>query len=185
MGAPYQASVSSIAGGPSVTTPISLRTTWVTAYDNVSATADVSGVLRNPLTYTAGANVALIHPIIVAQGTRLAVRCKYDDGVTLVTTSPTVQLFAFDQQPDSTGAFAAGTKFWRLDATDPSTAGQVLTLNATADINDGTFNYSSNGPGLSTYDMFGASSIMVLHDTASVVSGGANTTVAVEISILN
>jgi hypothetical protein len=185
MGAPYQASVSAIAGGPGVTSPISLRTTWVTAYDNVSATADVSGVLRNPLTYTAGANVALIHPIIVAQGTRLAVRCKYDDGVTTITTSPTVRLFAFDREPDSTGAFPTGTKFWRLDATDPASTGQTLTLNATADITDGTFNYSSNGPGLATYDMFGASSVMVLHDTASSVSGGANTTVAVEVSILN
>lgn len=185
MGAPITFGTTAVSGGPGVTSPVSLKTTWMTVYDNVSATADVSGVLRNPLTYTAGANVALIHPAIVTQGTRMAVRCKYDDGVTTITTSPTVRLFAFDQIPDSTGAFPAGTKFWRLDATDPSTAGQVLTLNATADITDGTFNYSSNGPGLSTYDMFGASSIMVLHDTAASVSGGANTVVAVEVSILN
>jgi len=165
-----------------ITVPTSVFTSWVTAHDGVNATAETSTVLATPLTYSS----ASVHPVEVTSGTRLSMRARYSVTTTTVTTSPTIRLFACDTLPDPvTGAFPATTKVWRIDSTDPATAGQVLSLNNTSDIRDGTFKYSSNGPGLSTYDMFGARCVFCLHDTAAAVSGGANTTVAIEFSVMN
>ena len=183
MGTLIQSSVSAVAGGPGVTSPVSLLTSWVVAHDNVAATAETSTVLVTPLSYSSAANTALVHPIKVSQGTRAALRARYPVGTATVTTSPVVRLYAVSELPnEATGVFASTAKVWRLDNDTSAGAGLTLTLDNTNDIRDATYKYSINGPSLLTYDMLGASCLLVLHETAANIGGG---TVQIEVSILN
>ena len=179
MGTLKQSNVAAVSGGPGVTSPVSLLTSWVVAHDNVASTAETTTVLVTPLSYS-NSNV---HPIKISQGTRAALRARYPVGTATVTTSPVVRLYAVSELPDpATGAFASTAQVWRLDNDSPAGAGLTLTLDNTNDLRDATYKYSINGPSLLTYDMLGASCLLLLHETAANIGGG---TVQVEISILN
>jgi hypothetical protein len=182
MGTPVTSAVSTYASGPNVVAATQMYGEWVVVHDNLSAATTGEGVLA-PISYSS----SNVHPLIINQGSLVRFVARYAYGTTTITTSPTIRVFGANQVPDSTtGAYPAGTIFWRIDANTYTGTSTTVTLALAASAqNDGsTYVYSSvsshNGD-----NMHGAKSVLVLHDTAASISGGANTTVTLYAQVLN
>lgn len=150
---------------------------WATCIASALATANSAGELLQPLSITNSNNV----PVKLGPGvTRVAVRARYNTGVTVVGTSPVVRLFAVYADPSS-GAFANdGTvKFVRIDA--QSGAGVTLTCDTTNDVRDATYKYSAlvTFSGLTAVDMLGGWYLIAVLETAAVLTGGTSAHVEV------
>jgi hypothetical protein len=181
MGTPVTSAVSTYASGPNVVAATQMFGEWVVVHDNLSAATTGEGVLA-PISYSS----SNVHPLIINQGSLVRFIARYAFGTTAVTTSPTIRVFGANQVPDSTGAYPSGTIFWRIDASGFNATSTTVTLAlAATSQNDGsTYCYSTpsshNGDNL-----HGAKSVLVLHDTAASISGGANTTVTLYAQVLN
>ena len=86
--------------------------------------------------------------------------------------------------PSATGAYPSGTIFWRLDASTFTAASSSFTINANDQI-DGSANHYSTPYTHNGMNLHGAKSVLVLHDTAASISGGANTIVKLYAQVLN
>lgn len=158
MGTPKTSAVSTLASGPGVVAFSQMLGEWVTVIDNAEEVAVGSSTLLNPRSYS----TVEIHPLIVTQGSYLRLIVQYNV-TTLGPTSPTFRAFGANQVPDSSGAYPAGTIFWRLDASTFNAASSSFTLNAN-DQNDGDFAWSTTFTHAGML-LHGAKSVLVMNDT--------------------
>ncbi|NBW13388.1 MAG: hypothetical protein EBR82_35810 [Caulobacteraceae bacterium] len=181
MAAPVTSAATFIAGGNGITYASQVNGEWVQVHDDASSTAIGSSVLLNPASYSS----SVIHPLIVDIGTKIRFIGEYAVGTSVITTSPTIRVFGADKIPNASGVYPSGTVFWRLDANTFNAAATTLTLTAVASSQqDATTAYttplSNDG-----YSLLGAKSVLVLHEVAGAISGGATTTIQISAQVLN
>ena len=182
MGTPVTSAVSTYASGPNVVAATQMFGEWVVVHDNLGAVTTGESVL-SPISYSS----TNVHPLIINQGSIVRFIARYAFGTTLVTTSPTIRVFGADQVPNATtGVYPSGTIFWRIDANTYTGTSTTVTLALAASAqNDGTTYCYSTPSSHNGDNLHGAKSILVLHDTAASISGGANTTVTLFAQVLN
>lgn len=167
MAAPVTSGATFNAGSPELTYPSVVNGEWVRVVTNTTAGAVAAAVLLNPRIYSSNPVAANHCPLLVNMGTRIRFIGRYDaTAIWTVWTSPSVRVFGADKTPDSTGAYPAGTIFWRLDDTTFNAASTTVTLAYPNDQRDGDRYYgtpiSNDG-----YLLRGAKSVLVLTATAS------------------
>lgn len=181
MGTPVTSAVSTYASGPNVVAATQMFGEWVVVHDNLSAATTGESVL-SPVAYSS----SNVHPLIVNQGSIVRFIAQYAYGTTLITTSPTIRVFGANTVPDSTGAYPSGTIFWRIDANTYTGTSTTVTLALAASAQNDGSTYCYSTPSSHNGDnMHGAKSVLVLHDTAANISGGANTIVKLYAQVLN
>jgi hypothetical protein len=175
-------------GAGPVSYPGSSQGDWVTVHDNLTATAMSAAVLLRPFTYSS----TNVHPVKVppgAVGFKLRSRCLSD--VTTVGTQPKICVYGIcGPDPTSAGVFLDDGTNWaeRIDSNgDADADGLTLTIQAAvaARTRDSAYSYSDVFPTDGRYDARGNSWVMVLTHTASVVSGGSGTIVALQLHFVN
>ena len=166
MGTPRTSAVSTLASGPGVASYTQMYGEWVQVHDDCSS-ANTAATLLNPRRYTSDAFPALIHPIIVTQGSY--VRFVGQQPVDVFTyTPPVLRIFGADKVPDATGAFPSGTIFWRLDASTFTAAGTSPTaINPATAQTDGVNYYYSEMFTHNGMNLHGAKAILPIVETAA------------------
>jgi len=171
MAAPVACNAQTIAGGPNVTFASQMFGAFVNVHADATATAESSATLLAPISYS-NANV---YPLVIGQGTLIRFIARFARATTAVgLVSPVIRVYGCDQVPNATtGAFPTGAIFWRLDNSSFTAAGVTLTLGAGTTVqNDGTtYSYSALSSAAG-YSMAGAKAVLVLVETAGVVSAG-------------
>ena len=144
--------------------PVSIISDWVDVC-TAPETSDNSGsTVVAPLGITrAEQNRIYSHGV----GTTLQIRLKYDDGASTLT-SPVVQPFGFDGN-------SSPQKLVDADGTHELT----LTLDATNDVQDGTYKYSQPVE----VDMDGCASVLVAVKTAFNATSGTETNSAIQVRV--
>lgn len=145
---------------------------WVTVISDTTAGAVAAGVLINPRSYASDPVAGNHSPLIITMGNRVRFIGRYDaTALWTVWTSPALRVFGANSVPSSTGAYPAGTIFWRLDAATYTAASTTLTLGYPNDQSDGD-SYSSTPINNSGYLLRGAKSVLVLTATAATNDNG-------------
>jgi len=183
------------SGAITNTHPCSVKGQWITAHDNLSATAETSTVLLKPYSAT----TSTLHWVRVPDNcTRVYVRGKNTATMTGVTTQPVVRIIG--AYPTSPGAAAdaaiesaggpSGTvgnaghcTFGRIDNADANATGLTLAIATTGNLEDDTYEYT-DWTAIDGYDLRGASYVAMLTETAASVSGIGNQTVYGELMFL-
>ena len=178
MAAPVACNAQTIAGGPNVMFASQMFGAFVNVHGDATATAESSATLLSPVSYS-NTNV---YPLIIGQGTLIRFIARFARTTTAVgLVSPVIRVYGADQVPNATtGAYPTtstsyptGTIFWRLDNSSWTATGVTLTLAAGTTIqNDGTTYSWSALSSDAGYSLRGAKSVLVLVETAGVVSAG-------------
>lgn len=165
------------AGGAMPTIPTSVVGNWVTCHTDLEDTAESAADLLNPTSATVNATVV---PIRIGQNVSKVLLRSRRPAAATITTSPVVRIYglyctdAVANTIDQAGTLPTdGTCIpIRLDNIDSGAAGVTITLDATNDINDGTYKYS-DVISLTPIDLLGARYLMVLVETAANTSASA------------
>lgn len=148
----------------STSVPVSVISDWVDVC-TAPETADNSGsTVVAPLGITREAQNRIYNHGV---GTTLQIRLKYDDGAGTLT-SPVVQPFGFDGNNSP-------QKLVNADGDHELT----LTLDATNDVQDGTYKYSQPVE----VDMDGCASVLVAVKTAFNATSGTETNSAIQVRV--
>lgn len=165
----------------------SIKGKWIVCHDNLEATAETAAVLLKPYS----AVTTTLHWVKVPDGaTRVMIRAKNDAAATTFTTSPAVVIMGAYGTPNDAGEFSGTVadahyaRFLRLDTADSNGAAVTLTLAATGNQEDASFEYS-DVPTLDGYDLKGCDYVAMLVQTAANVTGGALNGVYGELMFLN
>jgi len=164
----------------------SVKGFWFVCHDNLEAAAETTGLLQ-PF----GITTSSFHWVKVPDGaTRVLVRARNDAAATTFTTSPVVRIIGMDGVPTDAGSFsgtAGNANFGeptRLDNADANAAGVTLTLAATTNLEDASYEYG-DPPDLTGYDLKGCSYVGMVVETAANVTGGAAHGVVGQMRFLN
>lgn len=164
----------------------SVKAWWFVCHDNLEAAAETTGLLQ-PYAIATSA----FHWVKVPDGaTRVLIRARNDAAATTFTTSPVVRIIGMDGTPTDAGAFTGTTgdanfgEPTRLDNVDANATGVTLTLAATLNLEDGSYEYS-DPPDLTGYDLKGCSYVGMAVETAANVTGGALNGVVGQMRFLN
>lgn len=164
---------------------------WVTAHDDVEASASSAAELIRPLSVTS----ANVHAVKVPPGaTRVMVRVRWT-AAGAVTTSPIIRgygVFGTINSPTATTlpnwfADDGTVTVVRIDRNATGAGGVTVTLDATNDLRDTTYSYSANAihtdDGTPWFDCKGAPYVFFLCSTAGNVAGAQ--TAVLQVAFLN
>ena len=163
-------------------TVASAKGSWVIVNDNAS-TAQTAG---DELLITAIDDSAFHWCKVGEHVTRFLVGARIDDGVTTITTSPTVYIVGvWGEYNETSNTWTSIDRVMRLDADTWAASATTLTLLAASALSkDGTYAYT-NPIDRDGYDLKGAPYVGVIVDTAASVSGGADAVVAIQVLGIN
>lgn len=153
------------------------------AHTNLLATAETSGVLRRPLSYS-NTN---IRPVRVDNGTRFFFRAKYPVATTTATTEPVVRWYGVvapdGVEPDAgTGAWPDNDTVAFVTLTDDET----IFIDPAADVRDTNWYYSEPIGIADPFDAKGFRWLLPMVVTAAVLTDGTNPTgCQLEVFVLN
>ncbi len=160
----------------------SARGTWAVAVVDAKGTAQSATELKTPLSVTS----SNIRPIVLGPtGSCVVIRGRYNVDATGGTHAGIIRVYAVYGEPSSTGTWASGTRFVRIDGAGASSQ-YTLTVDRTNDVRDGTYCYTEpvTVSGSSIIDARGAHAVLVLTQTASDVSGGSSSFADVEVMVV-
>lgn len=142
--------------------------TVVTRTDDLVSGSVQSAVLLNPRTYSSDPNADKHRPLIVNFGNRVRLQTTYIfDVASLSPSGPTVRVYGANRVPDSTGAYASGTIFWRLDGATFASSGTQIPFDDTTDQRGSDGVYRGTPTSNDGYLLRGAKSVLVLVQTDS------------------
>jgi len=152
------------------------------AHTNLLATAETSGVLRRPLSYSNAA----VQPVEVLNGTRFYMRARYPIATTTATTDPVVRVYGVvGPDPTGDGVWADNETVAFVDLTGDIT----VFADPANDLRDTNFYYTAPaepGGGELYWDCRGFRWLLPLTVTAGVLTDGTDPTgCELEIFVLN